>query len=204
MLTALDLPALVFPDPSGWDLVDQRWGRVHGAFKFRQSRIRSLTVMDSHQVGVNDPGPAAPRWYSRAALAEFDAVADAERARLDAVVAEASTRLNRSTASTGLNRAMVEMIVQSQREIQRIRLEAESAVAAILNQEDRSVAPVPEVPEVPESSEVPGARDPDPVGSAPSSPAWVAPDRPPVGDDYFARLKDSLGSREGLGSLDDD
>jgi len=146
------------------------------------------------------PAPAAARWYSRAAFDEFNVAADAERARLEALIADASARLARADAAVGLNRTMAEMIVDSQRELQEIRRRAERTAAEILAGDAPAPAPAPVPP-------------PAPVAEAPVAErltaVFVDPDESleplrPADDDYFARLKDTLGSRDGLGSLHDD
>ncbi|NBP52300.1 MAG: hypothetical protein EBU70_14180 [Actinobacteria bacterium] len=88
------------------------------------------------------PGvPSSPQWYSRAAVDEFLAAADAERRRLEATIADARARLARATSAAGLQQTVVEMMLDAQREVADIRRAAELASAGILAPIPQSVQP---------------------------------------------------------------
>jgi hypothetical protein len=137
--------------------------------------------------------PDTPKWYSRTAVDEFHAAAAAERARLESVIADAGARLARAKAAVGLDRTMAEMLLDGQRQIEEIRRAAEVEAAAIL-----AGAPAPGA-----------AGGPVADGDDPGAGVGLDPDASleplsPNDDDFFARLKGSLGGPEGRGSLDDD
>jgi hypothetical protein len=132
--------------------------------------------------GLRAPGGSdAPQWYSRAAVDEFLAAADAERQRLEAAIADAQARLARATSAAGLQQTVVEMMLDAQREVADIRRAAEVASAGIL-------API------------------SPPGPRPVPPSFVDPlgGRPRADRDdvaFFEYLKDELDRDEPMGPM---
>lgn len=175
--------------------------------------------------GLRAPGGSdAPQWYSRAAVDEFLAAADAERQRLEAAIADAQARLARATSAAGLQQTVVEMMLDAQREVADIRRAAEVASAGILapisppGPEGASTAPTAPTAETAETAPA-SSPAPSEVASVPSPPGVSGDDHPrsvppsfvdPLGgrprtdrDDvaFFEYLKDELDRDEPMGPM---
>jgi hypothetical protein len=169
--------------------------------------------------GLRAPGGSdAPQWYSRAAVDEFLAAADAERQRLEAAIADAQARLARATSAAGLQQTVVEMMLDAQREVADIRRAAEVASAGILAPISppgpAGASTVPTAETAPASSPAPSevASVPSPSGVSgdvrprPVPPSFVDPlgGRPRADRDdvaFFEYLKDELDRDEPMGPM---
>lgn len=84
------------------------------------------------------PGEPAPiRWYSRPALDQYLTDARAERAGLQETIADASERLARANSAIGLHQTMMEMLLESQRDVREIRRAAEAESAQVIAEAER-------------------------------------------------------------------
>jgi cell division septum initiation protein DivIVA len=75
--------------------------------------------------------------YPRSAVDEFVAAAEAEAAKLEAMIADAGERTRRSRAAIGTHRVMVAMLLEAQRELDEIRALAEAEAADIIATAER-------------------------------------------------------------------
>lgn len=165
---------------------------------------------------ANGPAPAQSpvRWYSRAALDRFLDEAATERARLNETIADANARLVRANAAIGLHQMMMEMLLETQRDVRDIRRRAEASAAEIMAAGDRDVADVfgPAGPAGSNSGSssahaVPsgnGASAPEPAPRAAMFEDLEPAPEPPVGsgrDDqkFFDYLRSALSDDEPLG-----
>lgn len=85
---------------------------------------------------LGSPSPAVDQvpahGYPRDAVDEFLAAADAERARLEAVIREASGRAERARAPIGAQRLMMSMLLDTQRELSELRDSAATRAEKII------------------------------------------------------------------------
>ncbi len=155
------------------------------------------------------------RGYQRAAVEEFLAAANAEKARLEALIADADERAARARAAVGMHHVMVAMLVETQEELARRRLEADQQAAQILaaaEAQARAIERPVAAPEPPVIA-VPTAAEPLVARPRIHAPGADAPPPPPaaatevvtgVGDDeeadrFFAFLRRALSDEEPLG-----
>jgi hypothetical protein len=176
---------------------------------------------------ANDAVGNAVQGYSRAEVDEFLAAAAVERARLEAEISDARSRVGRARSAIGMHRVMVAMLLETQRELTELRSHADAEADAILAQAERDaavilagsgdgvarvapVAPVglPSAPIGPAAGEIHlGAADPaslvgaEPPVEAPTRPlAQGAPAEQTAGsDDYFDFLRGALADESPLG-----
>jgi hypothetical protein len=78
--------------------------------------------------------------YSRAEVDDFLQAAAAERARLEATIADANGRASRARSALGTHRVMVAMLLETQRELGQLRTDAEQEAEAIIAAAERDVA----------------------------------------------------------------
>jgi len=146
--------------------------------------------------------PVTIRWYSRAAIDEYLAGAESERVRLQAQIADAGERLARASAALGLHQTMMEMLLESQRDIREIRQNAEAASARIIADAEREAATIlRDAPRLPGGPTAPVG--PDPVVRAETSAAAHSEAVPvaSAGDDeFFTYLRGALDEGGPLGS----
>jgi hypothetical protein len=88
--------------------------------------------MTAESIASSDSPSEALRAYPRGAVDEFVAAAQAERTRLEAIISDAEARLRRARATIGMHRVMVGMVIETQREINEMRSDAERRAATIL------------------------------------------------------------------------
>jgi hypothetical protein len=144
------------------------------------------------------PGGKLPvRAYSRSAIDEFLTAAAAERARLEAAIAEDEERTRCARAALGTHRVMVAMLIEAQRELDEIRTRAEAEAATILAGAGRPAVLLDLTqPE-------PGPVDPASPPLAAVPPAPVMTTASPATDagttDYFDFLRGALVDDEPLG-----
>jgi cell division septum initiation protein DivIVA len=82
---------------------------------------------------ITDSGTAAPiQWYARSAVDDFLAQAAVRRTELEAAIAAANERAERARAALGLYRMMAAMLLETQRELQEMRRDAEAQAAEIV------------------------------------------------------------------------
>ena len=173
-----------------------------------------------------DSAPAAPpsgngtkpiRWYSRAALDGFLDSATQERARLETVIADANARLARANSAVGLHQTMLEMLLESQREIRAIRQNAEAEAAEIIARGDAEAEAALRVAPARSTNGAGSANGSgstngsgSPNGAAPSAserpadPSGVPGVDSPEDADFFAYLKGALDGRDERGPLGND
>jgi hypothetical protein len=178
---------------------------------------------------ANDAVGNAVQGYSRAEVDEFLAAAAVERARLEAEIIDARSRVGRARSAIGMHRVMVAMLLETQRDLTDLRAQADAEADAILAQAERDaalilagsgdevarvtpVAPVglPSAPIGRAAGEIHlGAADPvsliraEPPVEAPAGPlaqgASAAQPQTAESDDYFDFLRGALVDESPLG-----
>lgn len=151
--------------------------------------------------GGGDPadGRVAPiTWYSRRALDQYLAEAATERARLQASIDDANGRRARASAAVGLHQTMLEMLLESQREIADIRRAAEIEAARVMAEGDREADALFGAHRV-AGERVAGNGSASPVAVATAVAPSSAEAIPPADDEFFSYLKDALTGDEPLG-----
>jgi len=153
--------------------------------------------MDTTSNGTAVPGaPAAIRWYSRSALDEYLVGAEAERIRLEAAIAEANERFARASAALGLHQTMMEMLLESQRDVREIRRRADAESARTIADAERA------------AEQILGRDGPARVEPAPTVPEPGLPPAPSLrfdaraaeaDDAFFTYLRGALDGDEPLG-----
>jgi hypothetical protein len=153
-------------------------------------------------------GGAPIAGYSRSEVDDFLTAAAQERTRLEAAIADATTRASRARAALGMHRVMVAMLLETQRELSELRNDAERQAEEIITAAERDVvlaqgsAPGPRVHEIDLSTV-----DAAPVGAAPLV-AFAGPvptngdangTATAEGDAYFAFLRGALDDDQPLG-----
>ncbi|MCU1457413.1 MAG: hypothetical protein JWL73_1505 [Actinomycetia bacterium] len=159
------------------------------------------------------PNEQPVRGYQRAAVEEFLAAAEAERARLNALIAEANDRAARARAAVGMHHVMVSMLLETQEELARRRTEADQRAAEILAAAEAEAlaierAPAAIAPAMTVSPPTPVASAPTGVYEPPAAPefAAMAPrlqsdtrDDDGEADRFFEFLRRALHDEEPLG-----
>src|SRR5262245_50216810 len=159
--------------------------------------------------GEQSPSPI--RWYSRSALDEFLVAADAERSRLNGLIGGAHSRLARANSAIGLHQTMVEMLIDSQREIGEVRSKAEIEAAAIIarGQEEaeailRQASPTSaargHATSYPDGGISAEPRRPDDQHDLPGNGSALHG----YDDQFFMMLKDELGGVDRMGTFTDE
>jgi hypothetical protein len=85
----------------------------------------------------NDASGAAIHGYSRAEVDDFLEAAAVERARLEVEIADARARAGRARSAIGMHRVMVSMLLETQRELTELRLDAEARAEQIVAEAER-------------------------------------------------------------------
>jgi ABC-type transporter Mla subunit MlaD len=162
------------------------------------------------------PPTATPiHGYSRAEVDDFLSAAAAERARLEATIADANTRASRARSALGTHRVMVAMLLETQRELGQMRSDAEKEAEAIISAAERDVAHARSIRRDTQEIDLSAfaaagerASGDEPSPFAPPEPTM--PDEPltsePLngsgnGDEYFAFLRGALDDDQPLGPL---
>lgn len=168
---------------------------------------------------VANPTSEQPlRGYQRAAVDEFLAAAEAERSRLESLIADANDRASRARAAVGMHHIMVTMLAETQQELAQRRSDADRRSAEIIaaaEAQARAIerppaAPVPPVTSTPlESpaaaaslSAIPAAYTPPAAGELASMAPRLQIDRheeDEEADRFFAFLRRALVDDEPLG-----
>ena len=78
--------------------------------------------------------------YARSEVDDFLNAAAQERARLEATIADANTRAGRARSALGTHRVMVAMLLETQRELGQLRIDAETQAEMIIAEAEREVA----------------------------------------------------------------
>ena len=90
----------------------------------------------------NDASGAAIHGYSRAEVDDFLKAAAVERARLEAEIADARARAGRARSAIGMHRVMVSMLLETQRELTELRLDAEARAEQIVADAEREAGAI--------------------------------------------------------------
>jgi hypothetical protein len=159
------------------------------------------------------------RGYQRAAVDEFLAAAQAERSRLETLIAEANDRTARARAAVGMHHIMVAMLVETQEELARRRREADQEAASIIADAEAQARAIESPPTAPEPLPPAAVFPAPPIAERPRIHATEATSEPPSsaprlqvdghnghdgnddgeGDRFFAFLRQALSDEEPLG-----
>ncbi|HEY3670850.1 MAG TPA: DivIVA domain-containing protein [Acidimicrobiia bacterium] len=149
---------------------------------------------------MNPPDTPTITGYPRVEVDEFLAAAAEEKSRLEAVISDAETRVSRARSAVGAHQVMVQMLLESQQELSRIRRDAEAEAEAIVARAELdaqailSGQPTP----VPVTAPPVAIATPGPFESA--APLAVQPDGPVDGnDEFFTFLRGALADEQPLG-----
>ncbi len=157
---------------------------------------------------MNPPDTPTITGYPRAEVDEFLAAAAQERTRLEAVISDAETRVSRARSAIGAHQVMVQMLLESQQELSRIRRDAEAEAEAIVARAELDAQSI--------LSGQPTTNPPTPVGvpiaataATSSTPTAYEPIAPiglqqPTGsaeenDEFFTFLRGALADEQPLG-----
>ena len=154
------------------------------------------------------------RGYQRAAVEEFLAAANAEKARLEALIADANERAAVARTAVGMHHIMVAMLVETQEELTRRRREADLQAAEIIAAAEAQALAIERPTAMPEPAAVPAPAAAAPVVEglrihAPAATAEPVPASPRLeveghdddeeADRFFAFLRRALSDEEPLG-----